>query len=72
MQDAGCRMQEPERRMLAHIRGYTLSRITLYRNAALFAAFFPAFFPAKNPAFISALFAAKNPAFISALFAVFV
>ena len=84
MQDAGCRMQEPERRMLAHIRGYTLSRITLYRNAALFAALFPAknpalfaaLFPAKNPAlfaaFLPALFPAKNPAFISALFAVFV
>ena len=68
MQDAGCRMQEPERRMLAHIRGYTLSRITLYRNAALFPAKNPALFPAKNPA----LFPAKNPAFISALFAVFV
>ena len=58
--------------MLAHIRGYTLSRITLYRNAALFAAFFPAKNPALFAAFFAALFPAKNPAFISALFAVFV
>ena len=73
MQDAGCWMQEPERRMLAHIREYTYHvikapRTFLRHTPALFAALFPAFFAA----FFAAFYPAKNPAFISALFAVFV